>query len=184
MREQLPLLHRMMCFEMPEKGFMPEALLRFKLLGWKLPLSFIKPHYLKGSRFSQCFLLSTTLQCSLPSHFLRATTCRVITKGIPAFKPKPIASQSIHNSLHTPNVHSIGLDIWNSIRCSSLAEHCRNNNYLTTFHRSLTSSLELLLVQFMCPWNHSPKNEQSVLLETSRPHWLFSELTAPQNYYL
>ncbi len=40
MKEKTPLLHRIVCFQMPEKGFMPEASLRFKFLGEKLSFSF------------------------------------------------------------------------------------------------------------------------------------------------
>ncbi len=63
------LLHKIVCFQMLEKGFMPEAFLRLKFLGKKLPLS-LKLHYFKEGRFCQCFITSTALQCSLPSKFL------------------------------------------------------------------------------------------------------------------
>lgn len=45
----------MLCFQMPEKGFMPKAFLRFKFLVGKLPFS-LKLHYFKGGRFYQCVI--------------------------------------------------------------------------------------------------------------------------------
>ena len=52
------------------KGF---GLNVFNYWSEKLPLS-QKLRYFRGSRFSQCFILSTALHCSLPSFFFILTT--------------------------------------------------------------------------------------------------------------
>ena len=59
-----PLLQTVLCFQIPKlKGFRSEVFCYY--LSEKLPLP-QKLLYFKGSCFSQCFLLSTALHCSLP----------------------------------------------------------------------------------------------------------------------
>ena len=56
------LLHKFYCFQMPEKGFKFKVFLRLKYFSEKLPIS-SKMRYSRGSRFSQCFILSRALHC-------------------------------------------------------------------------------------------------------------------------
>ena len=65
MREKTPLLDEFVCFQIRIKDFWLEV---FYYFSEKLPLS-QNLCYFRGSRFSQCFILSTALKCSLPSQF-------------------------------------------------------------------------------------------------------------------
>ncbi len=47
--KETPLLHRIMCFQMPEKDFMSEAFLRFKVLVEMLPLSLKLQNFKEGT---------------------------------------------------------------------------------------------------------------------------------------
>ena len=65
-RKKTPLLDEFVCFQIGIKEFWLEV---FYYLSEKLSLS-QNLCYFRGSRFSQCFILSTALQCSLQSQFL------------------------------------------------------------------------------------------------------------------
>ena len=65
-RKKHPCLYKIVCFQIGIKGFRPEV---FYYFSEKLPLS-QKLSYFRGSHFPQCFILSTALQCLLPSQFL------------------------------------------------------------------------------------------------------------------
>ena len=62
MREKTPSLDEFVFFQIGIKDFWLEV---FYYFSEKLPLS-QNLCYFRGSRFSQCFILSTALQCSLP----------------------------------------------------------------------------------------------------------------------
>ena len=59
MKEKTPLLDKSVCFQIGIKDFLLEV---FNYFSEKLPLS-QKLRYFRGSRFPQCFILSTALQC-------------------------------------------------------------------------------------------------------------------------
>ena len=56
-------------WQTPEQDSSPEVIFKFKYFSEKLLLS-QKLCFFRGSRFSQCFVLSTVLRCSLPSKIL------------------------------------------------------------------------------------------------------------------
>ena len=67
-KEKTHLLYNLLCFQIP-----PKRLEAWSLKSeWELSSSFKKKlrYFFRGSRFSQCFILSPALHCSLPSTFL------------------------------------------------------------------------------------------------------------------
>ena len=66
MREKTPLLDEFVCFQIGIKDFWLED---FYYFSEKLPFS-QNLCYFRGSRFLQCVILSTALQCSRSSQFL------------------------------------------------------------------------------------------------------------------
>ena len=57
------MLHRIVCFQAPEKGFIPEVFLGFKFRGETLSLS-LKLHYFKGVVSNNLFRISTSVRIS------------------------------------------------------------------------------------------------------------------------
>ena len=79
-----PMLHINLCALSCLKHRL-SCLKPFDILSEKLHLS-QKLHYFRGSRFSQCFILSTALHCSLPSKFLCSQLFWVITNSVQCLK--------------------------------------------------------------------------------------------------
>ena len=61
------MLHKFVCLQLLKKGFKARSILIFE---WEINLFLKNLCYFRGSRFLQGFVLSTTLHCLLPSHFV------------------------------------------------------------------------------------------------------------------
>ena len=71
MKEKTPMLHEVVCFQMLDFETSKSNFGVSKSNSWNKITSFSKTiRHFRGSRLSQCFILSTALHCLLPSKVL------------------------------------------------------------------------------------------------------------------
>ena len=70
------------------------------------------------------------------------------------------------------------------LNCSYQRVHQGVSHFRSEYHCDKLNSIAVIVIRYvtMVMVHHSPEDEQSILIETSRPHWLFSEPTSQKKF--